>query len=97
MTIERRKRTTVKVVITNSPIYKLTSLTTDHQTNLPQTCPITVIEECMTEFYCSVIESHKQLSEHKKYLRLEPTYCFSTLRITLVNLYLILKILIMHS
>jgi len=44
-TTDRCKLTADKVVATSSPLYNLTFFPTDHQTNLPQTRVITVLEE----------------------------------------------------
>jgi len=44
-TTDRCELTAGKVVVTSSPLYKLTFFPTDRQTNLPQTRVITVREE----------------------------------------------------
>jgi len=44
-TTDHRKLTAVEVVVTSSPLYKLTFFPSDYQTNLPQTRVITVIEK----------------------------------------------------
>jgi len=56
--IDCRKLTAVEVVVTNSPLYKLTFFPTDRQTNLPQRA-ITFTKACTWEFYCSVFASQQ--------------------------------------
>jgi len=59
---DRCKLTADKVVMTSSPLYKLTFFPTDLQTNLPQTHVITVPEERAWEFllFCDCVTTCKQ-------------------------------------